>query len=319
MAEVWTALRDKVKSVAADWAAYAALGSFLLYLLGYLVLRFHLTVLGIGTDLNVLDERYLFAGAKFLVYLVSTVPSVVLLGLLLAALVYGVCWLLAKTPVATTLRRGWTRLQAWCWHPVRLPLIGVVLAVLMVQCVMRQCFFFSNLLLAPRLPPPAWLGALLLAPTDSLRALYFAALVAATALSAWLFWCSRSCGPQPGWSLGLHGLLGVLVAVQGLLLPVNYGILVVDKTMPRVANLGDQKVLAPGQEAWLVWEGKDSMTYLLRQRRAGQDVRTLVTLPRSEIKRLEMTGYDPILRVLFAGPFPQALSRPPQNTQEKRP
>jgi hypothetical protein len=195
----------------------------------------------------------------------------------------------------------------------------VVLAVLMVQFVMRQCFLFSNLLLAPHLPPPAWLGALLLAPTDDLRALYFAALVAATALSAGLLWGSQRCGPQPGWSRCLHGLLGVLVAVQGLLLPVNYGILIADKTVPRVANLGDQKVLAPGQEAWLVWEGKDSMTYLLRQRRSGQDVRALVTLPRSEIKRLEMTSYDPILTVLFAGPFPQAFSRPPQGTQEKQP
>jgi len=74
VADGWTVLSDRVKTLAVDWTAYAALGSFVLYLLGYLTLRFHLTVLGIGTDLNVLDERYLFAGAKFLVYLVSTVP-----------------------------------------------------------------------------------------------------------------------------------------------------------------------------------------------------------------------------------------------------
>ena len=107
--------------------------------------------------------------------------------------------------------------------------------------------------------------------------------------------------------------------VSGLLLPVHYGILIADKTMPRVANLGDQKVLAPGQEAWLVWEGKDSMTYLLGQCRSGQDVRTLVTLLRSESKGQEMTGYDPILTVLCAGSFPQAFSRPPQSTEEKQP
>jgi len=71
VADGWTALSDKAKTFAVDWTAYAALGSVVLYLLGYLALRFHLTVLGIGTDLSVLDERYLFAGAKFLVYLVS--------------------------------------------------------------------------------------------------------------------------------------------------------------------------------------------------------------------------------------------------------
>ena len=68
MADLWTELSEKAKAFAADWAAYAALGSFALYLPGYLSLRFHLTALGIGTDLAVLDERYLFAGAKSLVY-----------------------------------------------------------------------------------------------------------------------------------------------------------------------------------------------------------------------------------------------------------
>jgi hypothetical protein len=89
--------------------------------------------------------------------------------------------------------------------------------------------------------------------------------------------------------------------------------------MPRVASLGDQKVLEPGQNAWLVWEGKDSMTYLLRQRRGEKETRALVTLPRSEVKRIEITGYDPILRILFAGPFPQALSGPPRSGKEQRP
>jgi hypothetical protein len=74
VADGWTGLSDRVKTLAVDWTAYAALGSFVLYLLGYLTLRFHLTALGIGSDLSVLDERYLFAGAKFLVYLVSPSP-----------------------------------------------------------------------------------------------------------------------------------------------------------------------------------------------------------------------------------------------------
>ena len=74
---------EQPKALAGNWATYSAIGSFALYLLGYLALRFHLTVLGIGTDLAVLDERYLFAGAKFLVYLVMSVPIVVLVALVL--------------------------------------------------------------------------------------------------------------------------------------------------------------------------------------------------------------------------------------------
>ena len=34
---------------------------------------------------------------------------------------------------------------------------------MMIQLVMRQCFLFSNLLLAPSLPEPEWLQCLLLA------------------------------------------------------------------------------------------------------------------------------------------------------------
>ena len=66
VADLWQDLGDKVKGLAGTWTAYTALGSFTVYLLGYLTLRFHLTALGVGTDLAVLDERYLFAGAKFL-------------------------------------------------------------------------------------------------------------------------------------------------------------------------------------------------------------------------------------------------------------
>ena len=74
MADLGSELSDKLKELGANWAVYSALGSFALYLLGYLSLRFHLTVLGVGTDLAVLDERYLFAGTRFLVYVVSSVP-----------------------------------------------------------------------------------------------------------------------------------------------------------------------------------------------------------------------------------------------------
>jgi hypothetical protein len=64
------------------WALLTAVGSFVLYLFGYLTLRFRLSTFGIATDLAVLDERYLFAGAQFLVYFLTAIP-IVLLPLLL--------------------------------------------------------------------------------------------------------------------------------------------------------------------------------------------------------------------------------------------
>ena len=50
------ALPPPLKELAAGWAGYAALGSFVLYLLGYLSLRFHLMSFGITADLAVLER-----------------------------------------------------------------------------------------------------------------------------------------------------------------------------------------------------------------------------------------------------------------------
>src|SRR4051794_19754480 len=82
MTDLLESLGERIKALGADWTKYTVVGSFLLYVLGYLVLRFHLTALGLGTDLAVLDERYLFAGARFVVFLGASVPSVLLVALL---------------------------------------------------------------------------------------------------------------------------------------------------------------------------------------------------------------------------------------------
>ena len=68
---------EKEKKPEGSWALFTGIGSFLLYLFGYLSLRFHLSVLGVDTGLSVLDERYLFAGAQFLVYLLTSFPVAV--------------------------------------------------------------------------------------------------------------------------------------------------------------------------------------------------------------------------------------------------
>lgn len=49
-------LTEKFGSFAGKWTAYAAFGSFLLYLIGYLTLRFQLSTYGLATDLDLFDE-----------------------------------------------------------------------------------------------------------------------------------------------------------------------------------------------------------------------------------------------------------------------
>lgn len=299
-------LGDRLKQLAGSWTAYMAMGSFSLYLLGYLALRFHLTMLGVGTDFGVLDERYLFAGAKYLVFLVASVPIVGLLGLGLMTLVYLPYRLVAALlPAASAAGvRRWLaeklkKLRAWWSHPTRPAVIGIILSILMIQLAMRQCLAFSNLLVAEKLGEPAWLHPLLVGETAGWWSLYFPGLVAGVIATGGLLWTATIQEMQTGLSRFLIGLLTFLVAVQFLFLPVNYGYLYLDRTLPRVAYLGEKQQLAQGQQAWLVWEGKEGMTYLVRDMREGVNGRSLVTLPKKDVIKTEIIGYDRILCVLF--------------------
>ncbi len=289
MADVLQELGDRGKALGTAWAGYSAAGSFVLYLTGYLALRFHLTMIGVGTDLAVLDERYFFTGARFLVYLVASVPNIILLALPLVAAGWALRRILPKAIQA--------RARAWLTEPGRLVMFGILFAVVMIQFVMRQCFMFSDLLLQRHLPDnPGWLVYLL--RDDRLMPLYFSALVGACAVPIAVLAALGNTAVL-GASAFARALLVFLAAVQVLLLPINYGVLIVDKTLPRVSALGD-KPLAGGDEAWLVWEGKDGVTFLVRKQ--GGDRRALLTLARADLKQTEIVGFDRIVPTLFGNP-----------------
>jgi hypothetical protein len=275
------------------------------YFLGYLSLRFHLTALGIATDLAVFDERYLFAGARFLVYLVASLPNVLLLVLVLSLLTLLPYRLFSRQISAMTSGRmqDWGE-RLWTWWSIsnRLALAGIILSLVMIQTVMRKCFSLSNVLLKTSLPEPKWLQSVLLSQGAGLWSLYFPGLVAGTIVTGGLcFLARRTMEPTPLSRL-LYGIFVLLVAVQCLLLPINHSILIADKTMPKVANLGNLQDLEPGQEAWLVWDGKEWMTYLVR----SKDTRKLITIPRNDVKKLTILEYNPIMQILFAAPVKQA-------------
>jgi hypothetical protein len=290
---------ERLKDVAGSWPAFITLGSFALYVLGYLCIRFHLTALGLGTDLNVLDERYLFAGAKFLVYLLSTLATFLFFVLLLAPIPGLIYWLIKRGKKGGTTGATDATPASSGRSGEKIAFAGIVLSLLSIQLVMKQCFLFSNLLLANNLP---WTGLnfqqLLLEEGENRRALYFVGLVALTALTflLWLYARSR-VQPQNPASKFLITLLALLVGVQFLFLPVNYGVFIVEKDLPRVTGLGDGKPLPEQHDAWLVWEGNEGATFLLRHSSAGN--RRLVTVPKKEVTKVEIAGYDPIFRRIF--------------------
>jgi hypothetical protein len=305
-------LSKMAEGLLGNWTAYVAFGSLLLYLMGYLSLHFHLTALGIGTDLSLIDQRYLLAGGKFFVYLLVTVPTIILLALVPVVAIFLPYRILlprkVRMKIGDLLQACWARLWTKGLSPTQLSIIGIVFSVVMIQLVMRQCFVLTNLLLATHPAGPPWLWSLLLAESDASHALYFSGLVVSASMAVGLFFITRSRETQTALSRFLCGVFGLLVVIQLLMLPINHGIFIVDKTMPQVAQLGDN-ALQEGQEVWLVFEGTEGLTYLVRESVDGKPRQRLVTFRHKEIKKIEITGYDSILWVLFADQTKQEESK----------
>jgi hypothetical protein len=280
----------------------AAVGTFVLYLFGYLSLRFKLTVLGVGTDLYFLDERYLFEGVRFLVYIIAIVPNLLLTALLIAGPFYLLhrlkSWVWCGWPMgrlSEQMRRFWN----WWRQPPRLTLFGIIFSLLVIQILMRKGFQLSNILVKDQLAQEAWVNCVLL--NESWRELYFHGLVAAAVLTGSCLFTGGTLAGQNGWSRAAGSLLVFLFAVQVLLLPINYGVLVSTGglSVPRVSSLNGVAPLAESTVAWLVWEGRDGFTYLVKGSAEGRERRALVTLPKAKVERTEIVAYDSLMKQLF--------------------
>jgi hypothetical protein len=237
-------IADTVKGVFGNWATYTTIGSFALYFLGYLALRFQLDALGVVTDLSVLDERYFFAGARFLLYLVTSLPIV----LLLVAVFLPVLYVLDRFRAVHKLQM---RLVSWLQRPNAPVLLGIVFSLLLIQIFMRKCFAFSSILLSPSLPEPGYLRDCVLAEDGGFINLFFSGILAGVLLNSAILYVvyhpKAGCGPAQQW---LRNILIGLVGMEFLLLPINYGLLIVNRSLPRLADLGTPSVLN-GRDAWL--------------------------------------------------------------------
>jgi len=299
MSELWKNFAEKLGGVAGKWTAYTAFGSFVLYLLGYLALRFQLSVYGVATNLDVFDEKYLFAGCRFLVYLVSAVPSVLIIVLVLAAVGYVPYRLIPRSLKERV--KNWVAL--WCASPSHLPLFGVVFAAGVIQLVMRRCFALSNLLLRSQLPD-SWASSVLLT-SDGKLALYFDGLLGcALFIGGILVFVLQHDTTTTAASRFWLGILVFLFAVAFLLLPVNYGVLISTQELPRVTDVGAIPGSNDARRVWLVWDSKEAVTYLVRDSR---DQRMIVTIPKKDAQ-VKVVAYDDIFCVLFGAN--QVESRP---------
>jgi hypothetical protein len=247
--------------------------------------------LRVATNLDLFDEKYLFAGNRFLVYFVSSVPNLLIILLLLTAIGY----LPFKLLPASVKSRAGRRVADWASKPIRLPLLGTIFAIIFIQFILRKCFEFGNLLLQNQLPY-GWISSVLLT-SDARLSLYFSALVAGTLLCGTIAWYVAARGTATTYfSRLLLAILIFLVAVEFLLLPVNDGVLISTQQLPRITELSGDEHLQAGQRGWVIWDSKDALTYFIY---GPQDARMLLTLPRKDAK-IKIVAYDDIFCVLFS-------------------
>ena len=282
----WTELGSYVKSLSSNWTSYTLLGSFIIYLTGYLSLRYHMTVLGLGVDITVFDERYLFAGIKFFVYIVSTVPILVLIGM--------VVYFPLKIIVNLFVRIF--SLQSYSISNYFLLLTGITIAMISIQFYMRKCFTLVNLLVSS-IPPKDELLTDILTKNSMFTDLYFPLLLLALFITFIIWWNVNQVDSMNSEFFWLKKLLAFLIALQFLFLPINYGVLIMDKSIPRVTKpsfLKDNKY--KDAKIWLVWEGRNGMTYLTD----SANKRTLITLNKKDITSNEILCYDNVLKIVLS-------------------
>jgi hypothetical protein len=219
--------------------------------------------------------------------------------LLVLAFFFYVPWRVLTAAVSRFPHDFRNNIKNFCSAPDRLAFTGIILAVAIIQFIMRQALLFANLLLAERLPQPEWLQKILLTENEAYPQLFFCALLSGVMMSAGFLFSAWSAKEKTVVSGFLTGVLGFLICVQLLFLPINYGILISSKTIPRVVCIGDKDSGTEGREAWLAWEGNEGATFLVRNGQSPKQSRSLVTIPRKDVKRIEITGYDNIVRKLF--------------------
>ena len=271
-----------------DFSTYAGVGTFLLYFFGYLALRFHITALGIVTDLGVLDERYLFAGARFVVFLAFCLPLVTMIGVPVV--------LLARL-MSNRLRPAWKkRMESEFRRPAVLLWISLVLALTVIQTWMTACLYMFDLPLAARLPGPSWLDELLTKHDSIDLTFFFIELLLCAAAVCWPVIAASRLPLESRGMKALFGTAAVLAVLTVLLIPVNFGMVVMPYSMQRTTAIG-KAPLAAGQQGWLLFEGKEWMTYFVKSS-AGVSV---VAVPVKEIDKIEVKGSDSLFDVLYGG------------------
>jgi hypothetical protein len=61
-------------------------------------------------------------------------------------------------------------------------------------------------------------------------------------------------------------------------------------------SLDGEKELEIGHEAWMIWEGKEWVTYFVRRMEKDREQRRFISLRHHDVKKIEIIAYEPILQ-----------------------
>ena len=245
-----------------------AIGVAVVYLLGYLVLRTEITVLGIPAGVNTFDDRYLFAGASFLLHAVNGVtrllPAVAVVILLLLAV-----WRITRSIDA---RGRLAILIRWSTHRIVLKAASAAIALSSIM-YMRLWVNEQNLLLGPR--NDGLLQTLVTSPHPDGEGfwLFLRHLGALMGASTFLILSRRDDRTASKMSLAAGGA----VLAQFITLAMLSGALGSVGERPRLMIDGEASGL-------LVWE--DSESYIVQM----EDTPGLVRRSKADVKRATFRG-----------------------------
>jgi hypothetical protein len=307
---------DALAGFAKAWAGIAALATVTVYALGYLSLRSRHSAFGIDVDLGVFDDRYPFAGARFLAFILAYSASLALPLLVIAVVWRGVRRVRGRLALSS---------PTWPGGVLRLVLVGLLA---FATVTFLKVLLIHDLLLDQRRPDD-WAAAKLVCwlatdpdieregvnpersgelsepttegPADApgrtasasdYLALSFILLMVLTGLTiAWAWHEGRQPGPA---RRGLASLLWLLAAVGLMLLPVYHGTFFAD-TIVRRLDAAPAGVAALAGDVWLVYRGNEKAVLFARD--PARDPR-LITVDAALLNGLAIVGVAHIGKLL---------------------
>lgn len=314
-------LKNIVKEVLGAPASHMAFVAICVYALGYLVLRYHFTSVGIPRHaLPFLDERFVYVGAHFLLILFMSLLWIIYnhpFHVIMAVVAYVVVeFLLYYYDRIRKDRMRNTALPLWLSTPgdivaVGAAIVGIALATYYNYHYMTDFPALNEFTLKAALPTDIKgpLRHVVDLKDKSLHPFqFFASLVGPTALISALFlavasrlrWKDHVGAMTPAALVG--GLFAFLAALQLLLLPVNYGMVYYSYSLPRVQAIGPGLHLSPGQDAWLLWHGEEREVVTLLVRDRALKRKYTLTLNTQDVGSVALLQYEPIMKALFSDP-----------------